>query len=113
MSKFHDFLVEYAKFPFPIPGEDEFVGTTDVSSFEVGLLEKEWRANCAVRDDTLVDKLCSTLADILGDTPLDATWAQYLLGSFLPRIQFDEVGGEDVEWRSNPDEVQVSIVADS
>jgi len=44
--------------------------TTDVSDFEVGLLEREWKAKHAVRDDALVRKLCDSLQNILGYTAL-------------------------------------------
>jgi hypothetical protein len=55
MSKWHDFLVEYAKFPFPLPDESRTVGTTDISDLEVGLLEtRVWKAKYAVRDDALI-----------------------------------------------------------
>ena len=107
--KLHDFLVAHAKFPFPHPIEDRTVGTTDVSQFEVGLLEKEWKALHAVRDDALVQKLCKTLKDILGDTPLSDVAENYLLASFLPQIQVDELGDQDDEWNENPSESQVSI----
>ena len=61
----HDFLVEYAKFPFPRLVEDKTFTTTDISMIEVGLLEAKWKANHAVRDNALVQKLCTTLANIL------------------------------------------------
>ena len=42
--KLHDFLVEPAMFPFPHPNEDQTTDTTDVSQFEVGMLDVEWKA---------------------------------------------------------------------
>lgn len=107
MSTFHDFLVERAKFPFPVPNELQSVGTTDISEFEVAMLEKEWKAKHAVRDDTLIQDLCHTLKEILGDTPLDADAENYLLASFSPEIQFDRRGLEDTAWSTNPSEVHV------
>ena len=107
--KLHDFLVEHAKFPFPPPNEHRTVDTTDTSQFEVGKLEREWKAGRAVRDDTLVQKLCQILKDILGDTPLSDVAENYLLASFLPQIQVDELGIERTEWTQNPSEVRVSI----
>ena len=108
--KLHYFLVEHALFPFPPPDEDRTVSTTDLSQFEVGLLEKEWKAGHAVRDDTLVQKLCQTLEDILGDTTLAARAEDYLRASFSPRLQFDEYyGAENEAWNENPSESQVSI----
>jgi hypothetical protein len=67
MSKLHDFLVEHAKFPFPHLGELQSGDTTDISELEVTLLESEWKAKQAVPDDALVQKLCHTLKDILGE----------------------------------------------
>jgi hypothetical protein len=51
---------------FPLPDELRTVDTTDVSNFELGLLEREWKAKYAVRDDALVQKLCNSLQNILG-----------------------------------------------
>jgi len=87
MVKFHDFLVKHAKFPFPLPDERRTVDTTDVSDFEVGLLEREWKAKYAVRDDALVRKLCDSLKNILGDTALSADSEKDLLGDFSPRLE--------------------------
>jgi hypothetical protein len=109
MLKLHYFLVEYAKFPFPHPVEHRSADTTDISEVEVGLLKKEWKANYVVRDDTLVQKLCHTLENILGDTLLAVGAENYLLAHFSPKIQFDERGGEDEDWATNPSEAQVCI----
>jgi hypothetical protein len=106
IMKLHDFLVARAMFPFPHPIDDRTAGTTDVSQFEVALLEREWKAGHAVRDEALVKKLCQALEDILGDTPAGAE--DYLLASFSPQLQADELG-TDGEWDTNPSEVQVSI----
>jgi hypothetical protein len=105
----HDFLVEHAKFPFPSPDEDRTAGTTDISQFEVGLLKREWRAGHAVRDNTLIQKLCQALKDIIGDTPLAAGAVNYLLASFSPQLQVDERGIENEEWDMNPSEAQAGI----
>jgi len=105
--KLHDFLVEHAKFPFPRPDECRTAGTTDISAFEVGLLEREWKAGDAVRDDTLVQKLCRTLKTILGDTPVAAGDENYLLSRFSPRLQVDEGGIEDLVWATNASEAHV------
>ena len=107
--KLHDFLVACATFPFPHPNEDQTAGTTNVSQFEVALLEREWKARHAVRDDALVKKLCQALEDILGDTPLAAGAENYLLASFTPQLQVDERGRQNREWATNPSEAQVSI----
>ena len=107
--KLHDFLVEHAKFPFPLPSEDCSVGTTDISALEVGLLKPEWKASHAVRDDNLVQKLCRTVEKILGDTTLTEASAQDLLANFAPSIQFKPDGREQREWRTNPSETHVSL----
>ena len=109
--KLHDFLVEHAIFPFPHPNEDQTAGTTtDVSQFEVGMLEGEWKAGHAVRDDSLVQKLCQALENILGDTtPLASGAEDYLLENFSPQLQLDRRGRRDAEWDRNPSEAQVSI----
>jgi hypothetical protein len=110
MSNLHDFLVEHAKFPSPQPNEGLSANITDVSQIEVALLEREWKANHAVRDNTLVQKLCSTLENILGD--LLATDAEnQLLSQFSPRIQLTARGREDLNWRKNPSESHVSVYA--
>ena len=111
MSDLHDFLVEHAKFPSPQPGEDQSAGTTDISHIEVALLEREWKANYAVRDNTLVQKLCSTLENILGDTLLAPDAKNQLLSRFSPRIQLGALGREDPDWRENPSEIWVSVLA--
>jgi hypothetical protein len=109
MSNLHNFLVERAKFPFPPLDDHLSASTTDISTLDVDLLETEWKAKLAVRDDTLVQKLCHALEDILGDAPLAEVAENYLLASFLPRIQFDELGGEDSDWSTNSSEVRVSV----
>ena len=113
--KLNDFLVGRGTymFPFPHPNEDRTAGTTDVSQFEVALLEREWLAGHAVRDDALVQKLCQALDDILGDTSLAAGVEDYLLASFSHQLQVDELGTEDEEWDTNPSEAQVSIETNS
>jgi hypothetical protein len=107
--KLHDFLVEHAKFPFPHPNEDQTAGTTDVSQFEVAMLEREWKAGYAVRDDTLVQKLCQALEDILGAIPLAAGAEDYLLEFFSPQLQVDGRGRKNEEWDMNPSQAQVCI----
>ena len=109
MSKLHDFLVEHAKFPFPPLNEDLSSSTTDISTLDVNLLEIEWKAKLAVRDDILVQKLCGALEAILGDAPLAESAENDLLASLSPRIQFDELGGEDKDWSTNPSETHVSV----
>jgi hypothetical protein len=108
MSKLHDFLVEYAKFPFPRLNELRTAGTTDISHFEVGLLVTQWTANHAVRDDTLVQKLCDKLETIIGNTVLTPRAQDKLLASFDPELQGDEFG-MDRDWITNPSETHVRM----
>ena len=107
IMKLYDFLVEHAKFPFPRPDEYRTAGTTDISVFEVALLEGEWKAQHAVRDDTLIQKLCQTLKTILGDTPVAAGDKHYLRSRFSPKLEVDEGGIEDEAWATNPSEAHV------
>jgi hypothetical protein len=103
----HDFLVANAKFPFPDTNDSRTGGTTDISLLDVSLLDKQWRAGHAVRDDTLVQKLCRVLKTILGGTPLAARDASHLLSCFTPKLQVDEDGFEDPMWTVNPNEAHV------
>ena len=90
---FHDFLVEHAKFPFPHTDKLQTVDTTDISDFEVGLLDRAWKAKHAVRDEALVQKLCGGLEIILGDTPISAGSKKALLARFLPQVQSTDEHG--------------------
>lgn len=108
MSKLYDFLVDHAKFPFPRPDELQAAGTTDISEFEIALLKTEWKANHAVRDEGLVQKLCHTLENILGNTVLTVHAQDKLLASFDPELQVDEFG-RDLDWAQNPNEAHVSF----
>ncbi len=108
MAKFHEFLVERAKFPFPLPDERRTVDTTDISDFEVGLLERERKAKYAVRDDALVRKLCDSLKNILGETALSADSEKDLLATFSP--QLGSFGGVRLgHWLRNPNEAKASF----
>ena len=109
MSNLHDFLLEHAKFPFPRDG-DRSEATTDISAIEVGLLARDWKGNHAVRDDTLVQKLCQTFSNILGETLLAADAESDLLAGFSPKIQFHP-GGENIcwPWAVNPGKASVSF----
>ena len=106
MANFHKFLVEHAKFPFPISEELESPSPTNISSFEIGILEREWKATHALRDDSLLQNLCDSLQNILGDTVLDADTQNRLLGCFSPRLQ-SIFRGVDEDWSSNPSEAHV------
>jgi hypothetical protein len=90
-----EFLVQHAIFPFPAI-ENSPVSIIDISELEVGLLEREWKAKYAVRDGTLVQKLCHTLDNILGDLLLSDNSERQLLARFGRRLQFYPWGGEDL-----------------
>jgi hypothetical protein len=109
MSKFHDFLVEHAMFPFPRTDELQNADTTDISDLEVGLLERGWKAKRAVRDEALAQKLCSNLKNILGDSRISASAERALLAKFSPQVQYDEYCGENRAWLKNPNESKVSL----
>jgi hypothetical protein len=66
-----------------------------------------------VRDNALVQRLCRSLENILGDTPLDAKYESYFLERFSPRLEVDPNGREVMLWTSNPSESQVSVLLKS
>jgi hypothetical protein len=70
MTKFHDFLLEHTRFPFPLPDELRTADTTDVSDFEAVLLESVWKAKHAVGDDAPARKLCRILSGTLLYRPI-------------------------------------------
>ncbi|SRR6266571_6551747 len=112
MTTWQQFLVEHAKFPFPHTVENGSVGATDITDMEVGSLTAKWKAKYAVPDETLVRKLCKTLEDILGDTPISDDSQNYLLPKFGRHLQFGTLNGEDIEdpaWSTNEKESRVRI----
>jgi len=111
MLNLHDFLEQRAKFPFPDTGAIQSAGTTDISYFS--LLKEQWKAQHAVRDEKLVQKLCLALKNILGDTSLTVDAENYLLGSFSPQIELNQLGRRDPDWLTNPSEVRVSFSSNS
>jgi hypothetical protein len=115
MSNFHDFLVKHAKFYFPELDETKSVYTTDISSLEVGKLDPHWKAKHAVRDDTLVRKLCGILQNILGDMVLPAG-SEGLLATFSPKLEVREFPGKPSwvaqSWLKNSNEACVSSPKD-
>jgi len=90
------------------------ISSTDISEIEVGLLETEWKAKHAVRDETLVQKLCDTLQDILGDKVLPAGAKNHLLAAFSPKLQVDEYNStfDDDDWLANPNEAHSRSLLD-
>lgn len=106
-----DFLVEHAKFPFPLLAEGGSFDITDISHLDVGLLTQEWKTQEAVRDETLILRLCKTLEDIIGDTPLpDGTEdpLRSILGITFNSLAFS-IEHEDLDWFTNESERQVRI----
>lgn len=53
-------------------------------------LHAKWKANHAVQDDALVQKLCTSLANLLGDTPLQKDPARDLLAGIAPMLWFEK-----------------------
>ncbi|KAF8274292.1 hypothetical protein EI94DRAFT_1768825 [Lactarius quietus] len=88
MTTWRIFLVDHAKFPFPVPevDEDRSYDVSDISRLEVGSLSSEWKAQYA--------KLCSTL-DIRNISE------DNLLSIFGPRLQF-LTGPDEEEQFENP-----------
>ena len=100
----HDFLVEHAKFHFPAtPIGGTAASTTDISALDVGSLEIEWKALHAVRDKDLAKKLCNTLKNILGETPLTEDLKRSLSRCFLPPLRADGSGVAKM-WLKNSSE---------
>jgi hypothetical protein len=110
MSTFHTFLVEHANFPFPDTRQSRSAGTTGISQTEVETLDEEWKAKRAVRDSTLVQKLCTVLRNFLGDTVLPASEETCLLKAFSPRLENTGFGNSLV-WRDNLNETHVRLFA--
>ena len=113
MSNLYDFLVEHAKFPFPVL-ELHCVssGTADISTVDAGSLKSEWKAKVAVRDNDLFQKLCRALERILEAVTLTDDEQDHLLASFSPQIQFYQLRGEqrqDRNWSWNLSEACVSV----
>jgi hypothetical protein len=107
MSNFHNFFVEHAMFPFPELDVTKYVGSTDISELEVGRLGKGWKAEHAVRDDTLAQKLCHVLQDILGDKDLPAVIQSIILRNFSPKLEVNPNGMIKRNWMKNPSESRV------
>ncbi|KAH9049838.1 hypothetical protein EDB84DRAFT_1555805 [Lactarius hengduanensis] len=108
-TTWREFLVEHAKFPFPDPVENGSVGATDISPMDVGNVAPEWRAKYAVPDETLVQKLCETLDNILGDTVLPDGSRNNLLQRFGRHLEFRTIGGKDIknlQWSVNASEAR-------
>lgn len=115
MTKWQEFLVNHAKFPFPKIVEDKYASSiTDISFLEVGMLAPDWKAQFAVRDENLLQKLCQTLEDILGDTHIPDGCEDHLLSMFGRHLQFfPMVGGIETKnqvWAKNRNKAHVRIL---
>lgn len=76
------------------------------------MLAKEWKANYAMLDVNLVQKLCQTLedSDILGDTLLPECSEGQLLLKFGRRLESEIFGGKEITdpaWSTNENEATV------
>lgn len=74
---------------------------------EADRLDRHWKATIAVRDDSLVDALCSSLDEILGDKRLSASEEIELLACFAPKLGFH---GRDMTWKDNLNERKVTMM---
>jgi hypothetical protein len=112
MSNFHDFLVGHALFPFPAPDRTISINTTKFSQVELTMLNENWKAKFTVRDDTLVDKLCTALRVILENQELSADSQDHLLNFFSPRLGVNQNNEIEAQWRANKREPRVSSQTD-
>ena len=101
METWKSFLLQHAKFPYPLAEENHSIYITATSVLEAGRLDLRWKAKYAIRDADLIQKLCNTLDTIVGDKTLPGASCQHLLGNFSPEL-------DDSEWHSNPNEYKVS-----
>jgi hypothetical protein len=64
----------------------------DVSLTDMGLVDDNWKARCVIRDDALVDNLCDTLRQIIGQTPIpQGNDLDLLSRSFSPVLDRDRI----------------------
>ena len=64
-------------------------------------------------DDALVQKFCTSLANVLGDTPLENDSAWDILASIAPMLWFEKGGRKDGRSRSNRIESHVNVLRNS
>jgi hypothetical protein len=80
-------FLENARFPDPPTETQGSAVTTGMSPLDISLVHDNWKAQRAIRDPTLVNNLCDTLAKILGQTPLpDDPALLRLRMSFSPEL---------------------------
>ncbi|KAH9043887.1 hypothetical protein EDB85DRAFT_1855365 [Lactarius pseudohatsudake] len=116
MTTWNNFLDEHATFPFPrLPDRGGHPNSAEISEIIAGQITPLWKAKHAIRDDRLPEKLCTSLEDILGDTPFPHEWEDRLLSMFGRRLQFPTNGNQEVEdrnWMWNRTEVQSRTLLD-
>ncbi|KAH9050591.1 hypothetical protein EDB84DRAFT_1584844 [Lactarius hengduanensis] len=74
----HTFLFEHAKFPFPALTRGH-ASSADISRLDLQQLAPHWKAQCAVQDGSLIQKLCRALEDILGEALIPDHFQDQLL----------------------------------
>ncbi|KAH9179316.1 hypothetical protein EDB89DRAFT_2063410 [Lactarius sanguifluus] len=67
----------------------------------VGNVAPKWRAKYAVPDETLVQKLCGALDNILEDTVLPDGFRNDLLQEFGRHVEFHTIGAKDIQNRQS------------
>lgn len=110
-TTWREFLPENAKFPFPdTTTRSMYAHSADINPLLVGSIPQNFKAKYAVPDMTLVDKLCQTLDEILGDNPIMGPIPD-LLSMFGHRLEFFKPFGGAVtrhtEWSHIGDESKV------
>lgn len=116
MTTWKNFLDEHATFPFPrLPDRGRHPSSAEISEIIAGQITPVWKGKHAIRDDRLPEKLCTSLEDILGDTPFPHESEDQLLSMFGRRLQFRPHGNDEVEdrnWMWNRTEVQSRTLLD-
>ncbi|KAH8112420.1 hypothetical protein DFH11DRAFT_1607533 [Phellopilus nigrolimitatus] len=89
IQRLQDFLRDHARFPFPKSDLKNVRNTTVPSMLEADQLDRPWKAEIALRDESLVNTLCATLDNILGDTRPSALEETQLHHCFTPELELD------------------------
>jgi hypothetical protein len=90
-TTWQDFLAENAMFPFPNTIQSASASSADISEVDVGLLDRDWKVAYAMPDETLLQKLCQTLNDALGDDLVPETSEGPLRLLFGRHLEFSTV----------------------
>jgi hypothetical protein len=96
MTTWREFLLENAKFPFPNTTGSNYANSADINPLLIGSIPKNFKARYAVPDVTLVEKLCETLDEILGDTPISRGSMAQLLSMFGRHLEFRTFDGVEI-----------------